>query len=60
MRERWLVRLLVDRDPDVDAPPDQWEWPDAAVMLPAEMVGVVAPDPPRTPPAPRIIVKGRP
>lgn len=28
--ERWLVRILVDRDPELEATPDEWDW---ATML---------------------------
>lgn len=46
MRERWLVRLLVDYDPEIDDLPSEWKWdiPDAdVVVLSSECVGHVAP-----------------
>ena len=46
MRERWIVRLLVDRDPDADEAPNLWDWTveDADVaVLSSEIVGIVAP-----------------
>jgi hypothetical protein len=43
MKERWLVRLLVDVDPDCELPPDLWEWPDAQVLS-VVLVGLVAPE----------------
>lgn len=46
MKERWIVRVLVDRDPDVDLPPAEWGCWDVedtnAVVLSAEVVGLVA------------------
>lgn len=43
LKQRWLVRLLVDVDPDVEAAPDLWDWPDAQVLS-VVLVGVVAPE----------------
>lgn len=46
MKERWIVRLMVDRDPDVDEPPTCWDWQiDGAdvVVVSGEVVGLVAP-----------------
>lgn len=48
MKERWIVRLLVDRDPDHDEPPTCWDWDIAdanVVVMSGEIVGVLAPEP---------------
>lgn len=45
--QRWLVRLLVTRDPNIEGPPDQWDWNalldggDCVVIL-AQQVGIDA------------------
>lgn len=45
MKERWLVRLLVDRDPETETDPNTWTWPAwVQAVLPAELVGHVAPE----------------
>lgn len=46
MRERWIVRLLVDYDPETDALPSEWGWdiPDANVVVhSSQCVGLIAP-----------------
>jgi hypothetical protein len=46
-RERWVVRLVVTRDPSTDDPPTEWNWdiPDADVVVSSgDLVGFVAPD----------------
>jgi hypothetical protein len=47
VQERWVVRLMVTRDPRADAPPTGWNWNiDGAdvVVLSGEIVGIVAPE----------------
>lgn len=48
MKERWIVRLLVDRTEEDDIP-TKWDWSiDGAevVVLSGEKAGEVAPEPP--------------
>ena len=45
--ERWLVRILVTRDPNIEGTPDTWDWDTMLgggepVVLLAQQVGVDA------------------
>lgn len=48
MSERWIMRLLVTRDPINDKPPTEWDWSvDGAdvVVMSGEVIGLNAPVP---------------
>ena len=45
--ERWLVKLMVDRDPDTEGVPVEWDWETMLgggdpVVIGTELVGIVA------------------